>query len=284
MPLDLTHILKADQWLKGRDHYPAKAQQVKWIEQFNNGLSCVNSNKNLSVSYLTNDDLSYVEGTPIFHWFKLTKNAFFITHGYEDHRWQEHNINPNIREIIFRNGVNKWTTSDDVLDIEPGFILFPIQTFSAQLELIIEIVKWADRNKTRVLFRPHPYPQEDIDEDLIWLRLVDKLGVDPTYVTFSGVGNIDIIVDRCQAVWTHNSGVGMQALLKGKPVAYFLKDFDHTYGNVATFCTSVAQAAEAPPPNPKDVDRFFSWYYDEVAIDLSDVNYIDRMQERVNGV
>lgn len=284
MRLDLTRTLTRNEWLRGRDMHPAKVQQARWIDRFNEALSQVETTSRRSVAYMSGPDMTYIEGTPVFHWFKLTRSGFFIGHGYDDETWKSYPVRPDIREILHNTELNKWDVEDTALDIEPGYILFPVQVFSSQIKLIAQTAKWATDNKQRVLIRPHPYPRENVDEHQIWDRMVSRLGLNEEYVQFSGTGNINALVKGCKAVWSSNSGVGLPALLQNKPVAYFLKDFDHTYGNVATFCKTVEDAAQAPPPCPEDVDRFFSWYYDTVVIDLQREECVEDIQRRIDGV
>lgn len=274
MPLDLTHLLNIPEWCDARKEYPNKVKQAVWFDKFHTALYYIDGNT--SVSYMKGKGYTYAEGTPIFHWFKLTKAGVFINHSYDTDEWKQYDSNSNIRKQLLKMTIDKWDNAPNKFTLEPGYILFPIQRMSAQLKLIMQCIEWAKENKTRIVFRPHPYPSDTVTHEYIWNKL--KLN---EYVCLSSEGTSDQVIRNCSALWTSNSGMGLQALLYNKPVAYFLKDYDHTYGPIATYCNSVLDAALAKPIGIENVDKYLNWYYNEIVIDLSADDYIEKIRDRI---
>lgn len=283
MPLDLTRLLNNEEWCKARIAHPSKLEQVHWFEKFHEALQQLTPLSNVSIGYLTNADLVYTEGTPLFHWFKFTKNGAFILHSYDSEDWKYCNPDESFRNILLDSAINKWKPVDTGSLQFEDYVLLPIQRMSAELKIIIPAMKWAKENKKLILFRPHPYPSDTIDQTALWKKL-DRAGLVNEYTVFTDNGAIEDVVDSCNSIWTSNSGVGLQGIIHQKPVAYFHKDVDHTYGPIATYCKTVQEAAEAKAPNLCDVDRYLNWYYNEIVIDLSSDCYIEKMKERILGV
>lgn len=283
MPLDLTQLLNIDSWRKARKQQPQKLLQVHWFEKFHAALYDLKHISNASVGYLSLADFVYTEGTPLFHWFKFTKNGAFILHSYDSEDWKYYTPDESVRKILLGSTINKWKPIEtELLQLE-DYILFPIQRMSAELKIIIPAMKWAKENKKLILFRPHPYPSDTIDQTILWNKLKD-VGLVSEYTVFSRNGTAEDAVDSCNALWTSNSGLGLQGIIKQKPVAYFHKDVDHTYGPIATYCKNIKEATEAEAPSLADIDKYLTWYYNEVVIDLSTNNYKEKIRDRILGI
>lgn len=282
MPLDLTHLLKTDSWCEARKIHPNKLQQVIWFDKFHKVLYTLKNTSSVSIGYLTNSDITYIEGTPIFHWFKFTKNGFFINHGYDCDDWRNYDDSDSTRNILLYEDINKWPQRDKNDVDMSDYVLFPIQRMSSrfELKLIIEAMRWAKEKKQIIVFRPHPYPVDTVAQETIWNKLKDANLVSD-YTLLSNSGSVKSVVDNCKAVWSLNSGVGLQAILSGKPVAYFLKDQDHTYGPIAKFCKTTYDAEDAEPFSRQDVNRYLNWYYNEVILDLKRKDLSEEIQRRI---
>lgn len=283
MPLDLTQLLNIEEWRKARIDHPNKLEQACWFEIFHSALYKLSDASSVSIGYLKHADFVYTEGTPIFHWFKFTKNGVFTLHNYDCEDWKDYYGDESVRKYLLKTTINKWKPIKTPPLQFDDYILFPIQRMSAELKIIISAMKWAKDNKKLILFRPHPYPSDTVDQEVLWKKL-ENAGLVNDYTVLTGTGNTEEVVNKCNAIWTSNSGIGLQGIIHQKPVAYFHKDADHTYGPIATYCKTIQEAAEAKAANICDVDKYLSWYYNEVIIDLSSDDYVEKIKDRILGI
>jgi ABC-type dipeptide/oligopeptide/nickel transport system permease component len=85
-------------------------------------------------------------------------------------------------------------------------------------------------------------------------------------------------------MWTAASGVGFAALLKGKPVSYFMRDYDYNYGPIARFTESADEAfADDYVLDYDIVRRYFTWYYKAICVDLKDPNVYNVIDEKLHN-
>ena len=101
------------------------------------------------------------------------------------------------------------------------------------------------------------------------------------YVTFILDANITSLIARALAIWTWNSGAAMQALLAYKPVCYFVKDYDHTYGPIAKFCKSVEEAAESYIVDKELVDIYLTWFYKIFTLNVTAPDFKYKLERRI---
>lgn len=285
MPLDLTHLQTALNWSIERRSTPSKLANAKYIQLFNKHVRSTQNDYNGYIRYFElpaktrSDHLVYIEGTPFFSLFKLTPNGYFIDYYQPDDYWKSAETDPKIIQRLLARNANKYIQTSDTIDLNlDRYILFPMQRPSLQIKLIEQCLQWAKDNKRHIVFKTHPMPVDEVDLMVYWSDFNNR-GLLSKYSHLVDNVNTDVLVDNCEMVWTTNSGVGTQALLKGKAVAYFENDYDFTYGPIATFCKSVDDAANATI-SIDNVEKYFSWYYHKFAIDMQAVNYREKINQR----
>lgn len=156
-----------------------------------------------------------------------------------------------------------------------NYIFFPCQIptdqsiryFSSvdEVELVKELVEWANFNKKHVVFKEHPVNKKS----MLPLR---ELVTGP-YVRWSDASIHDLI-EYSRGVMTINSGVGFESLLHRKPVA--------TFGRVEYDCvTHAADLADIDAvdkyfkrwdwqASKSDYYSFMAWFVSTYAYDLED--------------
>lgn len=265
MSLDLTHLRDPEDWAARRVHKD-KHRFAPWIAKFNRIVSKLDYPT--SVGYRDQGEFTYLVGCPAFTLFKLTYKGFFIDRGFNTQEWRDCSDSPDGLDSLLKHNLHKWQHQPlTVCPLPEDFIFFPIQMMSGQLRLIVSVLQWAKKNKRHVVFKGHPYTDDDRPEQDIW-DILERKGMLSEYTTLVTDVNADYLVEKCSALWSQHSGLGLIGVLKDKPVAYFLREEDYCYHPLATFCATPEDAEKATPADPVDIRRYFNWYYENVGIDL----------------
>lgn len=224
--------------------------------------------------------MMYAEGTPIFHFFKFVPKDYFIYTHEPDDLWKKHAIDENILSFFSANGLNKYESPNESFSIHYEYILVPLQYHYDQLEMIRMITDWARENKKHVIFKKHPFVN-DRGKDFIGYF---KNNFHNDYVVLTTAGNTNDLVRNCKMVWTDDSGVGLNALIQKKPVSYFKKTYDFTYGPIAKYCKTPEEAHNNPGTDDEDLLRYLSWYYHRFIVDMKSPEAEDKIVERLDLV
>jgi len=146
-------------------------------------------------------------------------------------------------------------------------------------EVLAAVVAWGERRQVVINLKGHPANPKLMKEYLArypetrWLRWRDE--------------NVHDLVRDCDATFVVNSGVGFEALLHGKPVVMF--------GRAEYDCVAIQgriddidaawQACLGSDPDElaKRYARFFDWFADDYAIDMSRADARDRRLRQLAG-
>lgn len=268
-------------WCRARITQPEKLKNAKYLKQFISNAADIAPSITGNLLYYSKTSygkyISYGEGTPVFYFFKVVPDSYYITYFEPDNLYKNHSIDKNIISVLKSHNLTKYNITANADFNYNNYILVPLQRHDEQINFIKDISTWANSNKTLVIFKIHPLSMSTTSIDSLSTEYSNK------YAIFVENVDIDLLIDRCIAVWTFNSGIGFNALLAFKPVCYFLKDYDHTYGPVAKFCSSIDEAAESYTPDCEDVMRYFSWYYNTFIIDVSKYTAKDKLLKRLTN-
>ena len=280
MPLDLSLLKSHISWSRDRLNTPLKLINAKYIQRFNETAFLLKDTVTSgSINYYelstTTNSLTYIEGTPLFYCFKLVPNNYFIYTYDETPYWLNTTPNNSITNQLLLSGLSKYPISVSDVITANNYILVLLQRHDDQLDFIQSISKWAIQNKHTVIFKLHILSMSITSISDLEHRYGNK------YVKFCINASIYELSKCCKAVWTANSGAAMVALTLYKPVCYFLKDYDHTYGPIAKFCNTVEEAAASYIVDKALVDQYLTWYYNIFVINLKADNYVDKMRARI---
>ncbi|EUB96539.1 Capsule polysaccharide biosynthesis protein [Rhizobium sp. CF080] len=169
-----------------------------------------------------------------------------------------------IRKERITKAPQKKASSKDLSEIE---LLAPLQVpgddaliyhGAVTLEDYVEtLATFAEREKTNVVFRKHPYDETSLFED-------SRKQYSSNFVKFSVGGHIHDALAKAKAVAIINSGVGFEAMIYNRPVLSFgrsIYDSAVINANRQNFSASYAKAIE----ENEDIRwerylRFISWY------------------------
>jgi hypothetical protein len=201
--------------------------------------------------------------------------------------WNSTEIDKNILDFLRSKSINKYKQNSEIYDFDKEYILFPLQSLHYTSEKVfIKCILWAQKNQKYIIFKKHPFSNPGDFFDSLW-NILKKKGLIGEYVKLiDHQYNLDSLIDNAKQVWCCNSGAGMQALIKGKPVSFFTEAKNGSlsfveYYEIAKFVKSPEEAYANNGVNHKDLARYFSWYYHKFVIDLENSNYEDKLYERM---
>jgi hypothetical protein len=275
-------------WKTIRNHQQEKFNNYKWIEKFESELKNITNNIDISttIGYYTNSTynsylIEYCENTPITYFFKMSPNRYFLDK-FNHKLWHRHDVDTSITSKFFN--ANKYTLRDEVYQLDKPYILFALQSvnftsYSMSKKLFIELVHWAEINKKYVLFKLHPFTTSD-NKILLYWNMLKEAGVIKKYaILVDSKYNTDKLISNSDAVWTYSSGVGLNAVIQDKIVVAFTDQLDYT--DLYTICKNPNEAILATNKSKLDMDRFLSWYYNKLIIDVSREDLNTQISNRI---
>lgn len=277
-----------DHWKTIRNHQQEKINGYKWIEKFEFELQNITHNIDISttIGYYTDSTYSsylieYCENTPIEYFFKMSPNLYFLNK-FSPKLWHKNDIDTNIRSKFIN--ANKYALRDEVYQFDKPYILFALQSINftsntMSKRLLIELVHWAETNSKYILFKLHPFTTPDSKILLYW-NMLKEAGVIKKYaVLVDSKYNTDELINNAEAVWTYSSGVGLNAVVQDKIVVAFTDKLD--YADLYTICKGPNEAILAKNKSKLDIDRFLSWYYNKLIIDVSRDDLNEQIYNRI---
>jgi hypothetical protein len=287
MALNVEIPLK-ENWLAIRKKQLLAEKYVNHIETLDSiiqGLSSkYNGNFVYSAFFLYNSQfvksrfLTLEENSPIFQLFKTFSSDFTINASFRKlDYWKNSSIDENILEVFNSFNLNKYPKGAKKLEYD-DYILFALQdtqNINFNLKTLVSIVDWSFKNKKKIVFKLHPESKTDTKIHEIFKLLTDKYPV-RYYKVVNNSYDIQNLIDNANAVWSFNSGVSLNSLLKGKSTVSFMNS---DLNPVCRFCKTPEEAFSVKPTNEEELMRFLSWYYHRFTIDITSKNANDRIKE-----
>ena len=126
-------------------------------------------------------------------------------------------------ETIKEKRITKFAQNDDQISKFKYDIFFPLQIPHDQTlqfhskysleEIVGHVIKWAEVNQIKVLFKTHPFDRK--------VKYLDRTLLNPEYIHITPYGNIHDYIKNAKVVFVANSGVGFESLIYNKPVVTF---------------------------------------------------------------
>ena len=289
--LNLTNLVDTATWESRRSHHPFKLENTHHLKKFNGLVKDLSSKYEGVVAYFENTKnlrgrfMTYAEGTPIFPLFKFTPQTYFVDTYEPSHFWKEAAIDDNIIDRLKTYRQFKYDLPYQEFNYEPNYRLYVCNSIiDLDKSAIVKSAVWAHTNKKRVVIRLGTI-RDVADTENKYEMLIEQIynsGVSKDFFIVDTHSHIDDLVNNCKMMWTANSGVGIAALLKGKPVSYFRKNPDYSYGPIAQFTHSADEAFDEDFRIDYDtVRRYFTWYYKKICVDLNRDDAIDMIDEKL---
>jgi hypothetical protein len=286
-------LISEQTWASARTSQPGKLLNIEKLIKFNSALETVKYEYNGKIAYhkfnkkydatSMANTLEYTENSPIFEYFKLSPYSYYLTHFPTDNLWQRCDIDSTIIQTF--SNTNKYKQNNKLYHFDKPYILFTLQSNRSLLphsfipDILIKTVLWATRTKNYVVFKLHPFTDENSHVINYWKQLI-KLGHITDYtVLVDSSYNLDHLIANATQVWTFSSGSGMQAVIAGKPVSHFYANVD--FAPMAKFSISPEQAFTTQSIAETDRLRFLTWYFTKLTINSESKDLMSRIRYRL---
>jgi len=270
-----TQLISKDDWQLPRQYQSEKFSNYKFIRKFNKAVHELRNefDDSVKIQYLSSDEvdsntIEYTEASPVPHFIKVVKDRYFITKFDPIDAWENHDINTQTYNYVNKLSFSKYKDYNSVFEFDGDYILYALQSTRSDLDLIIKTMKYANDTSTNVLFKLHPFMDKDHVLLKAWPLLEEKGLITKHTVLVPASHNTAALIDNSTAVWTHSSGVGFTAVMKGKPVT--------TFGQV-----DYSPLCGDQPATEETKQRFISWFYDKIVVDVSNTNYKKILKDRI---
>jgi hypothetical protein len=283
LPLDLTKAISSRKFFEQRKQHPLKIKNLPQVHKFLKTVIELSKNYKGYLSHIDNysgkdGHLVYEEGNPNFNLYKVSPNGIFINYyNQSNDYWKTTEIRKGTVDTMLALSNNKYEVASSLVCLPKNFILFPLQRAIAENYYLESVAKWAKINKVYVVFKEHPCSSEETT----FAEIINSVKNRSEYTMFvNKKANIDYLIDKCNRVWTLDSGVGFTATVKGKPVATFRPTDYSVFGNQVS---TLRDAALIKAPSKEELHRFLTWYYDVFTIDIDSSDFKERLSYRFDA-
>jgi hypothetical protein len=126
-----------------------------------------------------------------------------------------------------------------------------------EAEAIEGMAGWAREHGVPVVFKPHPV-------NLPSMEPLKAIAPPEDGLIYWSDASVHDLIAHSKAVFTINSGVGLEALIAGRPVAVFgMAEYDSAAVRVASTALHHIQDAYDKLETPQNLSRFFDWFVNE---------------------
>jgi len=178
-----------------------------------------------------------------------------------------------ISDWLVRENLSKYMQSSESISGGADFVLFPLQVSSDivathnrmnPLDVLHEAAKICKRQRRMLVVKRHPYcTSKTVVRRLVLERILNK------YVRITNA-SITSLLSACNAVLVGNSGVGLEAIVYGKPVYSFARSEYEIATHQVCNLDDISSAFTSPPmPHPNGY-KFGHYYLRKRCFDARD--------------
>ncbi|MCP8894488.1 hypothetical protein KYK29_06050 [Shinella daejeonensis] len=188
-----------------------------------------------------------------------------------------------LKENLRRGNLSKYRQSDEPFRSDKPYVYFPLQLLDdpvsefnriQPLVVLDKAAELADQSDVALVVKRHPLCRNE----LVTRALAEVVNRYRNVQVSSA--SVHLHLESCQAVLIGNSGVGLEALLYGKPIFSFASS---EYESVTTWLHDVEDIEKAFTDQSSISDeqrkKFLAYYLDECCFSIYDQQSVDR---RVN--
>ncbi|MDK4737845.1 capsular polysaccharide export protein, LipB/KpsS family [Rhizobium sp. LEGMi198b] len=233
-----------------------------------------------------------IKETPIAGWYSFDANGFSgwsslarfpQNHAPAIDRMDTHAARQRIgalRDELRKRNLSKYNQSSESFDVSRPYVYFPLQKVDDPvaefcrlntLEVLYRAAELADQTDTLLVVKRHP-----LCESIVIGQTLDDLRRKFRNVIVSNA-SIHRHLEGCNSVIVANSGVGMEALLYGKPVFSFAAS---EYELATTAVSSLDELHKAfsavLPADDGRAARFLAYYLDHCCFSIYDISTIEQ--------
>jgi len=286
-------------FIRERAIHRNKTINTKYLDLMTNQISNVVdvwSNLNGLISYKNGDSvedikepfLYYNYGSPAPYLCKLLPNGYGFTHFEPNDIYKKCHIEDGIQNKLYNlyiNGLFTRYSQPKIINnknLPNDFILVVMQNTKDTVwyrnqnftQLANEIIAWSRESKKNVVFKWHFGCIDHLSPQRWWNELNEK----SNYAYFDYDLPLNILIEKCNMVWTASSMSGIEALICNKPVAVFGQT---EYMEMATIAKSPEEAINAIVSN--DLDQWLTYYVRKYCINILDKNSSELIKKRITN-
>lgn len=185
-----------------------------------------------------------------------------------------------IRQRFLTQGESKYPQSGSPANLPGAFVFLPLQVqsdpvtrfsmISAQ-DILTTAATIAEEQKTPLVVKRHPFCDSETLKD----QLAALVGRNRFVIETDG--SVHDIIPRCHSVITVNSGVGLEALIHGKPVySAGLSEWFPVCHPIKHVTDIVAAFSPDQQPHHEEVVRYLGFLFNEYWVNSNEVGDIHR--------
>jgi hypothetical protein len=286
-----------EEFILHRKQHANKTINSKYLRLFNTQVfEIINELPNITgfIKYKNGDDvdniiepfLNFNYGSPAPYLFKLLPNGYGFNYFEPNDIYKKCHIETDIRGKLYNLHSNGFFTryaqpkEYKPIRLPEDFILVVMQNTTDTVwyrnqnftKLANEIIAWSRESKKKVLFKWHFGCLDHSDPKGWWNELEEK----SDYAYFDYTTPLNILIEKCNMLWTASSMSGIEALIYNKPVSIFGQ----------TEYMEMARVAKGPEDAintsiPIDLDQWLTYYVRKYCINILDKNAKELIQKRI---
>lgn len=193
----------------------------------------------------------------------------------------------NLSEWLIRENLSKYAQAHTTSSVGSGFVLFPMQVRTDSVAAhnridplaVLRVASSAcRRQRKRLLVKRHPYCTSK--QISFWLRLESTIN---KYVDLTDA-SVTALLPACDAVLVGNSGVGLEAIVYGKPVYSFARsEYDMAAYQLYNKSDVQNVLSKTPSRHPNGY-KFADYFFSERCFDVRDPNDVLRKLRDLVGI
>jgi hypothetical protein len=273
------------QWVSDRRYQPLKLKNAPLLIKFSKALE--ESSKKYNVSYLLGESglthqydhvLIYHAGSPNFNMFKLLPGHDYIYKNPFLNLWKECDIDSNILEVFSSMANQRYLEGDKQACTYSDYDLCLMQmeaVIPRDDEVCRKSLNFAKESKTLTLFKSHP--STAVSSKTTW-DTYKKEGLVSDYSVFVEDFEFNSVIDGANRIYSSDSAVSFNALLKNKKVATF---HEIDLSEVVPIISSHSELDNIESIPDCDRLQFLSWYYHKLSIDVLKPDYQEKIDQTV---
>jgi len=270
-----------------------KLDNLKHLQYFHNMIKDYDVNAILAASVkntlLADDNITYDNtlfyepGTPNIQLFKFSPGGDYIFKNPRYHLWKECDIDYDILKKFDKLPNNRYTQTQRTIPVPDSYDLFPLalsakkkNEFGIPKDEVVtrDAIRYATEKKRYTIFKESHLAVKG----KTWHDFV-KEGITSKYTIYAEDCNGDYLIDNADRVYSSESAMCFQAMLKGKIVATY---HDTDSSEVMPIIKTASEIDDIEPLPIGKLYRYLSWYYHKLCINIYDENAEERINDRIS--
>ena len=222
--------------------------------------------------------LTWTSGSPNINLIKLTFNSEY-TYFRDNPRygfWKDEEIDPNIISKFKSFNNNRFPQPDQEIELPENYDLFFLQIpHSKDRNETIDALKYCKDRKIYTLFKGHPTSPFPGNKK-VWDKLKEE-GYVSEYSIYVEA-ETDFLIKNARRTYSSTSVCSLNSILQNKITATYN---DNDLSEIVPTMKTAYELDDVEPIKQEDIERYLSWYYHKLCIDVYNENCDERIEKRI---